>query len=976
MDIGSDAEILAAVDEFIAGREAGEVLHALYHRTIPVADDARDALAGLLPIEQISVVRLVDRLNVPGLPSLVILLATLGKIRTSEAWIHYNLARHLDSPPLAGMPEAKLPAIIHSLLALEGLKDSPSAQPLPLGVLARELATFAPREAIRCGMLAARLGDTTGLRLAATTFAALGLEAIAGRPTITQVLQLAKDLDLSADNIPQTTSLGNAAGLRSTMIEPPRRIILPPVRGDASHYIFAHAGQTVDLPGISVQTLEGGTFSIDATTRGLERHYVFDRNRDCVLEFANGTDPFIAETLLECDEPVAILDDWFSGAMNICHFLLDRLTRIPVYERAWSRPGKFFVIDDFPYYRDIFARLGLADRIITPSSKRISIRAPEILFSSNIAADFRHPAHYCADWAIDYLRRGLGIEEPPARPGRKLMISRADTTGRAVLNWEEVLPVFRRHGFDVVELAGLSTEAQMALFRDASQVVGVHGSGLTNILFATRDCAVLEILPPLVATQAYWLLASSLGQRYSALIAEDAELPRPDYTTWQHNAVYNGRDIVLPVERLETALASLDDAMMEMPDGETDAVSKLPAVPQSGSPKVPLLNVALRRLALARRGSRRHFGAVSRASIGEFLVSNPYARQPDYAFWKRAVSGRPAQAVDPVTNVPFHIRRGDSVATAGSCFAQHISKTLAQNGFKYLVTENTPQTDGAVDENYGVFPARFGNVYTVRQLLQLLQRAYGLFAPVDSEWHTARGYYVDPFRPRIQRGGFKSAGDLRADRDAHLCAVREMFDQSDVFVFTLGLTEGWESTVDGAVFPLAPGVVGADVPTENYAFHNFTVSEMEVDLLAFIDLLRSINSAVKIILTVSPVALIATFEDRHVLVSTTYSKAALRVVAEVAIKARPGVAYFPSYEIITGPQARGQFFDEDLREVTPAGVETVMAIFLKHYLGSAETESRIDYRDAAAGDRTARFDEGASMREVQRVICDENAIDP
>jgi FkbM family methyltransferase len=361
---------------------------------------------------------------------------------------------------------------------------------------------------------------------------------------------------------------------------------------------------------------------------------------------------------------------------------------------------------------------------------------------------------------------------------------------------------------------------------------------------------------------------------------------------------------------------------------------------------------------------------------GSVSGANPYAQKPDYAFWKRAVSGRPARAVDPVTNVPFHIRRSDSVATAGSCFAQHISKTLAQNGFKYLVTENTPQTDGAIDENYGVFPARFGNVYTVRQLLQLLQRAYGLFAPVDSEWLTAKGDYIDPFRPRIQRAGFKSAADLRADRDAHLRAVREMFEQSDVFVFTLGLTEGWESAVDGAVFPLAPGVVGADVPTENYAFHNFTVSEMEVDLLAFIDLLRSINPAVKIILTVSPVALIATFEDRHVLVATTYSKAALRVVAEAAIKARPGVAYFPSYEIITGPQARGQFFDEDLREVTPAGVETVMAIFLKHYLGSAETENRIDYRDAAASDRTARFDEGAYIREVQQVICDENAIDP
>jgi capsular polysaccharide biosynthesis protein len=215
------------------------------------------------------------------------------------------------------------------------------------------------------------------------------------------------------------------------------------------------------------------------------------------------------------------------------------------------------MVDDFPYYRDIFARIGLTERVIIPSTKRISIHAPEILFSSNIAADFRHPAHHCAGWAIDYLRKTFGVGERSARHDRKLLISRADAKGRSVHNWEEVLPVFRSHGFEVVELSGLSTEDQIELFSDASQVVGVHGAGLTNILFAPRDCAVLEILPPLVATQAYWLLASSLGQRYSALIADDTELPRPDYLTWRHDPAFNNRDIVLPVERLRAALATL-----------------------------------------------------------------------------------------------------------------------------------------------------------------------------------------------------------------------------------------------------------------------------------------------------------------------------------------------------------------------------------------------------------------------------------
>ncbi|HEX3942955.1 MAG TPA: hypothetical protein VHW69_02600, partial [Rhizomicrobium sp.] len=61
-------------------------------------------------------------------------------------------------------------------------------------------------------------------------------------------------------------------------------------------------------------------------------------------------------------------------------------------------------------------------------------------------------------------------------------------------------------------------------------------------------------------------------------------------------------------------------------------------------------------------------------------MSNPYSTLPDRAFWRRAVSSVDAAKFDPVTEVPFTIAPGDKVATAGSCFAQHISRTLAKEG--------------------------------------------------------------------------------------------------------------------------------------------------------------------------------------------------------------------------------------------------------------------------------------------------------
>ncbi len=346
--------------------------------------------------------------------------------------------------------------------------------------------------------------------------------------------------------------------------------------------------------------------------------------------------------------------------------------------------------------------------------------------------------------------------------------------------------------------------------------------------------------------------------------------------------------------------------------------------------------------------------------------SNPYLAQPDHAFWSRAVSRVATEDVDPVTTPRFSVSRQDRIATAGSCFAQHISRSLQAQGYRYLVTEQGPEA-----QNFGVYPARFGNIYTARQLLQLFQRAFGLFEPVESAWHLGEGF-VDPFRPQVEPAGFESVQAMLADRNRHLVAVRDMFEQADVLIFTLGLTEGWTSQQDGAVFPLAPGVAGNAPRPELIRPHHFTVQETVDDLNAILKLARILNSALRVLFTVSPVPLIATISDRHVLAATTYSKSVLRVAVETVVRENDGVDYFPSYEIITGPQSRGLYFADDLRNVLPEGVAQVMKIFSRHYLGEVPEPSRERPSIAAATPTAKALSDHAAL---QGVICDEEAID-
>jgi hypothetical protein len=353
------------------------------------------------------------------------------------------------------------------------------------------------------------------------------------------------------------------------------------------------------------------------------------------------------------------------------------------------------------------------------------------------------------------------------------------------------------------------------------------------------------------------------------------------------------------------------------------------------------------------------------------IEGNPYSKLPSRQFWKKSVATPAMEDVDPVVTPSFQIFEQNKIATAGSCFAQHIAKTLQRSGYNYFVSEAPPEglsEDEAALQNYNVYSARYGNIYTARQLAQLIDRVNGRFSPVDDAWLRADGKYVDPFRPQIVPEGFETIEALHTSRAVHFEAVRQLLRETDIFVFTLGLTESWRSYHDGAVFPLAPGVAGGQMDFDAYEFVNFSVNEVVQDMHKFIGELKTINPSCKVVLTVSPVPLIATYEPENALVATTLSKSVLRVAADMISKAYDHVTYFPSYEIITGAFNRGAYFDDDLRTVKPEGVGHVMKLFMKHFVqgGGAEMAAETAQEDHATSrePRNKLFD----------IVCDEEAI--
>ncbi len=354
-------------------------------------------------------------------------------------------------------------------------------------------------------------------------------------------------------------------------------------------------------------------------------------------------------------------------------------------------------------------------------------------------------------------------------------------------------------------------------------------------------------------------------------------------------------------------------------------------------------------------------------------MASPYAGLDPRAYWRSGVVERHPLDMGDIYVKKFDFRPDERIATAGSCFAQHIARRLRGQGYRVLDVEPAPPGLGAAanDYGFGLYSARYGNIYTTRQMIQLAQEADGLRTPHEAVWRKG-GRFFDALRPSVEPEGLPSAELVAEHRRQHLAKVRALLDQASLFVFTMGLTETWEHLEDGTVYPTAPGTIAGSFDPARHAFRNLTYEEVVADFLAFRALMRARNPDIRFLVTVSPVPLTATASGDHVLPATIYSKSVLRAAAGQLAHAHDDIDYFPSYEIIAGFQARGFFYEPNLRSVAAEGVDVVMRTFLSQH-GQATAPVA---PPAAEPQETEPF--AAAQREADqadRVVCEEELLE-
>ena len=325
---------------------------------------------------------------------------------------------------------------------------------------------------------------------------------------------------------------------------------------------------------------------------------------------------------------------------------------------------------------------------------------------------------------------------------------------------------------------------------------------------------------------------------------------------------------------------------------------------------------------------------------------NPYSSYPERQKWFGYSSGESwIDAFDGETSKLEGIG-SKAVSSLGSCFASRISSYLIGNGFNYPLFEPYPDFLVANDSQNPLFSCRYGFVYTVDSLYQLVNEVSdGPLYRFGVSRANSRNV-IDLLRPDV--GTFDSEESAELDRQIHIERVREMFTRTRVLAVTLGLTEGWRDG-DGVVYGQHPAITS--VTTDSYYRYSSNYETIRRKLAESLLKIRAINKSIEFVITVSPVLLKATHQPKHCVVASMDAKAKLRAVSACISDEFEFVDYFPSFEIVALAQSHGYFLDGTLRSVDYAKTDLIMRSFSR-WLGLRPHETcagpQNDARSAAA----------------------------
>jgi len=311
----------------------------------------------------------------------------------------------------------------------------------------------------------------------------------------------------------------------------------------------------------------------------------------------------------------------------------------------------------------------------------------------------------------------------------------------------------------------------------------------------------------------------------------------------------------------------------------------------------------------------------------------------EFAGWP--TRGDPDSRLEPFAKphikAGFQLVPGEAIFTVGSCFAREIEKTLHQYGFD-LPTRAVLE----MDDEFRTMSQNVLNNYGTPSILNEFSWALDPEARFPEEhnfFEIYPGKFVDiHMNPTVYPAGVEL---LRKRRQA-LTKIYCEAARCRVMIVTLGLSEVWFDTKTGLYINGVPRRMMVRREPDRFQLHVLNYQEAGDFLFRTFELLRkTCRPDLRVLLTVSPVPLQATYRAMDVMTANAYSKAVLRAVAEEAAARFEFVEYFPSYESVVLSE-RNVTWENDQIHPTAAAIENNCVRMLQAYMHAKTPAASID----------------------------------
>ena len=211
------------------------------------------------------------------------------------------------------------------------------------------------------------------------------------------------------------------------------------------------------------------------------------------------------------------LEGWYANityplSTHYYHWIVESLPRLHfISDYIQSLQGIFIPKGLLPVMREPLYYFGFQEKQLIELEESLSYEVEHLLIP-NYCSGLNVPY-----WVKSFFRSNSFSEYryQQSIASKKIYISRSDASCRRMINEKDIIPLLESAGFQVLSLTGKSFSEYIQLFSSASTIVGIHGAGLTHIVFSNPGVKILEIQPHAsFPPHVYHSLASIVGGQY------------------------------------------------------------------------------------------------------------------------------------------------------------------------------------------------------------------------------------------------------------------------------------------------------------------------------------------------------------------------------------------------------------------------------------------------------------------------------